>query len=124
VLGRPSLAAACIGVLLSTALAGCSDLAQLEDAVDLAHSGGTHEVNVELGDGDLVTWDWTAGSAIDFNVHTHQGRDVVVHFDVNNPAHGGQWVAGSAGTYSLQWTNPGNMTVHLEYDLHTDGKFV
>ena len=39
--------------------------------------GGVHEECVRLGQDESRKWEWTANAALDFNIHYHEGSEVL-----------------------------------------------
>ena len=72
---------ACIAVLALAA--GCATAPPDPDAT-LAYDGfeiapyGAHEACLKLGEGDRVDWRFESRAPVDFNLHYHEGKSVIM----------------------------------------------
>lgn len=71
-----------------------------------------------LAKGQSVAWSFEAGAALDFNIHFHQGKDVVYPARASGVARSeGTLVADPAHDYCWMWTNKSASAVALAVQL-------
>lgn len=68
--------------------------------------------------GQSVKWNFEASSALDFNIHYHQGKDVIYPARANGAARSeGALDVDSAQEYCWMWTNKSAAAVDLKVKL-------
>ncbi|MFY0535642.1 hypothetical protein [Nannocystis pusilla] len=72
------------------------------------------EINLDMGDGSSteVTFE-TTGGPLEWNVHSHDGDNVVIHAEGTGTAGKVRFAAPRAGLYSYLWKNAGAAPVRL-----------
>ena len=93
----------------------------LEDVV-LA-PGKFAEINLDMGEGSSaeVTFEATGG-ALAWNVHSHDGDNVVIHAEGTGAAGKVRFAAPRAGLYSYLWKNAGAASIRLTAHLASNGQ--
>ena len=77
-------------------------------------AGKSAEVCFALAEGDRVDYAFDATSAVDFNLHTHRGQQVVMPVEVTHTAaQSGKYVSLQAGDYCLTWKNAAGIPSHI-----------
>lgn len=75
---------------------------------------GIAEINLELAAGEAMTARFsTDGGTLKWNVHSHEGKDVVFHAQGNDASGQLRHVATQTGMYSFLWKNEGTKPVEL-----------
>ena len=76
------------------------------------------EVCGKLSKGESVAWSFRAGAPVDFNVHYHEGKQVVYpdKRDASVSAHGNLAVAVNQD-YCWMWSNKGQASVTVSLDM-------
>lgn len=70
-----------------------------------------------LAKGQAVQWSYEAASTLDFNIHYHQGKDVVYPARANAPRSEGTLAVAAAQDYCWMWTNESAAAVGLRVRL-------
>ena len=84
--------------------------------------GVVAEINVDLGDDGFMHADFdAAGIALDWDIHTHDGEQVVVLDSGKGVAGAAELHAPAAGLYSFYWRNGGSIDATLCVELTLDG---
>lgn len=84
--------------------------------------GSFAEINLEMGEGAAVTVEFTsAGAAVGWNVHSHEGDRAVVHAEGSSAADTVRFVAEQGGTFSYLWQNKGPGPLTLAVKLRAEG---
>ena len=71
-----------------------------------------------LAKGQSVQWSYEASSPLDFNIHYHQGKDVVYPARANAARSEGTLAVDAAQDYCWMWTNKSAAAVALLVRLH------
>jgi hypothetical protein len=81
------------------------------------------EINVNMHQGEVVHWDWSASRVVHFDVHTHPDANTVSTLrNKDGMADKDSFTAPSSGLYSLLWENVGgNFTIAVHYRVTGDG---
>lgn len=89
-------------------LAGCSSPPILLEKTFTIDSHGYAEVDVQLKEGETVSWTWSIadGTPIWFNVHNHDPYEVI-HSWQDISSHTGSFTAAADDTYSIYWDSQG-----------------
>lgn len=107
---------------LSISVAG-PDGFVLADTVHKAAGAGFCEINTEMEEGAVLSWNWSTEPAtpIHFDVHTHFDGEVQYLVDDDAVAsHAGNVTATRTGGYSLLWENTSNVDVAITYRVTGD----
>jgi hypothetical protein len=118
-------------LLAATALLAATPALAAEHIVDIAWNAQgafRHERNVAAGKfvelcgklpgGAKVQWRYDAGAAVDFNIHYHRGKEVVVPAEAKQATRGADTLAVSvAEEYCWMWTNKTAAPVRLAVQL-------
>ena len=118
----PLLAAASLGLAGPLAQAQVIDLAwapagSFQRQFSIA-PGKFAELCGALAKGQSVQWTYEAGSPLDFNIHYHQGSDVVYPARASGAAHSeGTLAVDAAQEYCWMWTNKSAAAVTLQVHL-------
>ena len=76
-----------------------------------------HEECVELAVGQRLSYTYSAGRALQFNIHSHAGDKIAYPVRKNARQVRAAYVPHKAQGYCLMWTNPGTKPVTLEYSF-------
>lgn len=80
--------------------------------------GDMAEVNFELAAGDTMAATFsTDGPALKWNVHSHEGREAIIHAQGEEPRGELRHTATKGGMYSFLWLNEGASPVRLTVEL-------
>lgn len=95
-------------------------LAPLEDVV--LESGKFAEINLEMASGSSteVTFE-AAGGLLEWNVHSHDGDEVVIHAEGSGTDGKIRFAAPHAGMFSYLWKNAGTAPVRLTTRIASNG---
>jgi hypothetical protein len=120
----------CLRAVLAMALLAATTLARSE-VMDLAWTpsgsferkltvapGQFAELCGPLAKGQSVQWRFEAGAALDFNIHYHQGNDVIYPARASGVARSdGTLAVDVAQDYCWMWTNKSASAVELKVQL-------
>lgn len=70
-----------------------------------------------LAKGQSVQWSFNATGALDFNIHYHQGKDVVYPVRANAARSEGTLAVDAAQDYCWMWTNKAAVPASLQVQL-------
>ncbi len=104
---------------LSVSVAGLEGFV-LSDVVAKDAGDGFCEINTNMIEGDVLSWNWTTSpqTPIHFDVHTHFDGEVQYLLDDDAIAsHAGNITAHRDGGYSLLWQNNSNNSVQISYKV-------
>jgi hypothetical protein len=118
-------------LLAATALLAAAPAFAAEHIVDIAwnaQGGFRHGASVAAGkfielcgklpSGAKVQWSFDAAAPVDFNIHFHRGKEVVVPAEAKQATRGGDTLAVSvAEEYCWMWTNKTAAPVRLAVQL-------
>ena len=77
-------------------------------------AGKLNEECFALAEGERIEYRFESTAAVDFNLHTHRGREVVTPVDVKRTrAQSGTFASPRAEEYCLTWTNAGGVPAHV-----------
>jgi len=113
----PILRRAALVVLLAFPLAAAAELKTAD-----VPAGDIHEECMTMGQGDALSYAFSANVPLEFNIHYHEGE--AVYFPVQEPASAirrGVFVAEIAQHYCMMWTNPGAQAAALEVKFDLKG---
>lgn len=80
--------------------------------------GWVHEIEVPLGAGESLAYESRyegPAGRVEFNVHSHHGRDVTYHLKGTDATMAGTFIAPEAGKFYLMWENlsDGPIRIHV-----------
>ncbi len=78
--------------------------------------GWVHEVEVPMAKGDAIAYETAhegPAGVVEFNIHSHQGRDVTYHVKGTDPRMAGAFTAPWDGKFYLMWENVSHAPVRL-----------
>lgn len=88
----------------------------------LLEPGKFAEINLEMGEGATIEVEYTgAGGALEWNVHSHDGDNVVIHAEGVGSEGKLPFSAPHAGLYSYLWKNASSTPVRLTTRLNSTG---
>lgn len=81
--------------------------------------GQSHEVSVELAEGETLRWSFETEPRrpLRYDVHSHRGRETVIHDQGTSEAANGTFTAPAAGVYSLLFVNENAGEVVVAYGV-------
>ncbi len=111
--------------LFAFLLTGCTNTAPnlVERDVSVA-PGSFAEFNTQLAAGAVLSWSWTADAPMDWDLHSHAGRDVTIHEQGTDQSGKGDFTPDADGTYSLYWHNTASQAITLSYRAWGDHALV
>lgn len=105
-------------IVATLSLALLAALAQAEETKPVRMTiapGKVGEVCMPLGVGDRLAWSFESSHAVDFNVHHHVGKDVLLPVDHKAlRRHAGEHVIDTRNDWCLMWTAPPGQRVTIE----------
>lgn len=110
-------------LLVAFALAGCSSLQIRDQAQTVTVEALVHprEECLEMAPGDILSYSFTASRPVDFNVHYHEGEDILYPISQKAVANGeGSYRAEREQIHCLMWTNIHHEPVSLTYTFRVD----
>lgn len=75
------------------------------------------ELHAELDSGSEIRYSWTAGSGVEFNIHTHHEKEVKYHEQSTGVAGKGHFLSPSDGHYYLMWLNRSQQPVEVKIQV-------
>ncbi len=124
ILHAPALGAIALAALLTArpARAQVVDISwdsggRMERAMTVA-AGKFAEVCGKLRKGQAVAWTFKAGAAMDFNIHYHQGKEVIFPAEMKGATEsGGTLPVNLDQDYCWMWTNKSAQPASLQFTL-------
>lgn len=76
------------------------------------------EINLALQDGDAMAATFSSdGAPMKWNVHSHEGREAIIHAQGEDASGELRHAAAKGGMYSFLWLNEGRASVRLTVEL-------
>jgi hypothetical protein len=90
------------------------------------YKGWVHEVEVSLRHGDAIAYESESdghgsGGPVEFNIHSHEGREVTYHAKRRDARAEGTFVAPWDGKFYLMWENASDVPVLVRARLRRQG---
>lgn len=82
---------------------------------------GYHEANLRLEANDTIAYRWNASHAISWDLHSHEGSNVMTWVQGEEMHAEGDLTAPVAGVYSLYFHHAEPYPIHVTY--HVEGSF-
>ena len=77
--------------------------------------GKVAEKCIKLDTGQRLSWRFESSAAVDFNLHTHRGRDVVTPVEHRGmTSHSGDHAVDAVGDYCMMWENRGGVPAFVK----------
>ena len=81
-------------------------------------AGKFAEVCGKLSRGTRVAWSFDADSALDFNIHYHEGKELIFPAKQENIEHAqGDLAVTATQDYCWMWTNRSGSAIHMKFAL-------
>ncbi len=111
---------AALFVLVGLLAAGPSLAAEKPLELNIA-AGQIDEICLPMTAGQTVHWRFTADVPVDFNLHHHVGKKVLLPVDVKaTRSHEGKWVIDTTNDWCLMWTAPKQAPAAIRGGFATD----
>ena len=103
-------------IVLAVLAAGCATTPDAPSRPLRLEIGPTRiaEECFALAAGERIDYQFEATTAVDFNLHTHRGNDIITPVDVKRTrAQAGVFASPAAESYCMMWTNVGAVPAHV-----------
>lgn len=123
-IASPAVVAVLLTVLFCLpGLTGCSSLpVKSQEQAEIAPSKA-HEDCFEMKKGDTLAYSFQASKPLDFNLHCHEGSEIICPIDKKGVASGsGAFVADRDQYFCLMWTNPHKEAASVKYTYSLEKK--
>ncbi len=78
------------------------------------HPESFAELRVSLKKGEAITYSWTAGEEVDFNIHSHREKEVDYHERYRGPEGSGRFEGPREDDFYLMWQNRSTEPVEVD----------
>lgn len=77
---------------------------------------------MRLSEGERIYYEFSSGTALRFNIHHHEGEEVLYPVPVKlASSEKAVFAAESSNHYCLMWNNPGQETAELKFQYRKQG---
>lgn len=81
------------------------------------HPESFAELALPLEEGEVVTYEWTAEGEVDFNIHSHHGKEVDYHEKFRGSELHGRFEGPRKDHFYLMWQNRSPESVEIEIQV-------